>query len=214
VRTGTTEAAQQAAASHTAAAATPAVTRDALYRQAGVIAVDTLTELYATTALLCWQPVPVGPGVVVLSNAGGAGVLAADACALQHLDLPEPSEHIRTRLRKLLPPHASLRNPIDTTAGIDPGTFGACVEAVLADDTVHAVVAITAPTALGDPAIGITEAVARVRSNGITTPVLTVQLSQPETVRALTAVAPRPVPSYADPAVAVHALTAAIRYGQ
>jgi len=214
VRTGTTEAAQQAAASHTAAAATPAVIRDALYRQAGVITVDTLTELYATTALLCWQPVPAGTGVVVLSNAGGAGVLAADACALQHLDLPEPSEHIRTRLRKLLPPHASLRNPIDTTAGIDPGTFGACVEAVLADDTVHAVVAITAPTALGDPAIGITEAVARVRSNGITTPVLTVQLSQPETVRALTAVAPRPVPSYADPSVAVHALTAAIRYGQ
>jgi acyl-CoA synthetase (NDP forming) len=174
VRTGTTEAAQHAAASHTAAAATPAATRDALYRQAAVIAVDTLTELLATTALLCWQPVPTGSRVLVLSNAGGAGVLAADACAMQHLDLPEPSEHTRRQLQKLLPPHASLRNPIDTTAGINAGTFGACLEAVLADDTVHAVVAITAPTALGDPATGITEAVRRARSNAVTTPVLAV----------------------------------------
>lgn len=214
VRTGTTKAAQQAAASHTAAAATPAATRDALYRQAGVIAVDTFTELYATTALLCWQPVPAGSQVVVVTNAGGAGVLAADACAMQDLNLVELSEQTRTTLRTLLPSHASVRNPIDTTAGINPATFGACLRAVLADDTVHAVVAISAPTAVGDPAIAITAAVARARSMGITTPVVAVQLSQPETICALKADSQPPVPSYADPAVAVHALAAAVRYGQ
>jgi acyl-CoA synthetase (NDP forming)/GNAT superfamily N-acetyltransferase len=214
LRTGTTEAAQQAAASHTAAAATPAATRDALYRQAGVIAVDTLTELYATTALLCWQPLPAGPAVVVLSNAGGAGVLAADACVMHDLDLLEPSESTRARLRKLLPPQASLHNPIDTTAGINSATFGACLEAVLADDTVHAVVAIAAPTALGDPAIEITQALDRARGKGITTPVLAVQVSQPEVVHSLKADSGHPVPSYADPAVAVHALAHAVRYGQ
>ena len=214
LRTGTTEAAQHAAASHTAAAATPAATRDALYRQAGVIAVDTLTELVATTALLCWQPVPTGCGVVVLSNAGGAGVLAADACAMQDLTLLGPSEHTRARLRELLPPHASVHNPIDTTAGIDPATFGACLDAVLADDTVHAVLALVVPTAVSNPAIAITEAVTRARSNGITTPVLAVQLSQPEATRVLQDDSPQLVPSYADPAVAVRALTAAVQYGQ
>jgi acyl-CoA synthetase (NDP forming) len=214
VRTGTTKAAQRAAASHTAAAATPAATRDALYRQAGVIAVDTLTELVAATAVLCWQPVPTGSRVMVLSNAGGAGVLAADACATQHLDLPEPSEQTRATLRALLPPHASLCNPIDTTAGIDPATFGTCLQAILADDTVHAVVAISAPTAVGDPATAVTDAVARARNTGITTPVLAVQLSQPEAIRPLKAGSLRPVPSYADPAVAVQALTAAVEYGQ
>lgn len=214
VRTGTTQAAQHAAASHTAAVATPAATRDALYRQAGVIAVDTLTELVATTALLCWQPVPAGSAVVVLSNAGGAGVLAADAYAMQDLDLVEPSEPTRTALRELLPPHASVRNPIDTTAGIDPATFGACLEAVLADDTVHAVLAIATPTAVSNPATAITDAVARARSKGITTPVLAVQLSQPEAIRAGQIGSGRPVPTYADPAVAVRALTAAVRYGQ
>jgi acyl-CoA synthetase (NDP forming) len=152
--------------------------------------------------------------VVVLSNAGGAGVLAADACAMQHLDLLEPSERTRARLRELLPPYASVRNPIDTTAGIDPATFGACLEAVLDDDTVHAVLALAAPTAVSNPATAITEAVTRARSKGITTPVLAVQLSQPEAIRALQADSPRPVPTYSDPAVAVRALTAAVRYGQ
>ena len=214
LRTGTTEAAQRAAASHTAAAATPAATRDALYRQAGIVAVDTLTELVATTALLCWQPVPAGSGVVVVSNAGGGGVLAADACAMQDLNLVQLSEQTRTTLRTLLPPQASVHNPIDTTAGIDPDTFGACLDTVLADGAVHAVVAISARTAVGDPEIAIPAAVARARNTGITTPVIAVQLSQPEAVRALTAGSPQPVPSYADPAVAVRALAGAVRYGQ
>lgn len=142
LRTGTTAVAQRAAASHTAAAATPAATRDALYHQAGVIAVDTFTDLIATTALLCWQPLPAGSRVVVLSNAGGAGVLAADACATHGLSLPELSERTHAALRALLPPPASLHNPVDTTAGVDAATFGACVDAVLADNTVHAVIAI------------------------------------------------------------------------
>ncbi|MDQ3901010.1 MAG: hypothetical protein M3319_11435 [Actinomycetota bacterium] len=140
---------------------------------------------------------------MVLSNAGGTGVLAADAWAMQYLDLLEPSERTRARLRELLPPHASVHNPIDTTAGIDPATFGACLEAVLDDDTVQAVLALAAPTAVSNPATAITEAVTRARSKGITTPVLAVQLSQPEAIRGLQTDSPRPVPTYSDPAVAV-----------
>jgi acyl-CoA synthetase (NDP forming) len=120
----------------------------------------------------------------------------------------ELSEH-RARLRELLPPHASVHNPIDATAGIDPATFEACLDAVLADGTVHAVLAIAALTAVSNPVTAITEAVTRARSNGITTPVLAVQLSQPEAIRAMPAGALRPAPSYADPATAVRALTAA-----
>jgi acyl-CoA synthetase (NDP forming)/GNAT superfamily N-acetyltransferase len=214
LRTATTEVAQRAAASHTAAAATPAVTRDALYRQAGVIAVDTLTELFATTAVLCWQPVPAGSQVMVLSNAGGAGVLTADACARHGLGLPELSECTRATLRQLLPTQASLHNPIDTTAGVDAATFGACLDTVLADDTVHAVIAIVAPTGLGDPTVVIAEVTDRARNKGSTTPVLAVRVSQPEAVCALRAGTARPVPSYADPALAADALAHAVRYGQ
>src|SRR5262249_62133511 len=113
-----------------------------------------------------------------------------------------------------LPPHASPHNPIDTTAGIDAATYGACLDAVLTDDTVHAVIAIAAPTALSDPTAVIAEATARAHGTGITTPVLAVRLTQPQPSNTLRTETTRPVPSYADPALAGDALAHAIHYGQ
>ena len=81
VNAGRSAAGRRAAASHTAAAATPAAYRDALFTQAGVIPADSLGELVDTAALLAHQPLPPGDRVAILTNAGGAGVLAADACA-------------------------------------------------------------------------------------------------------------------------------------
>jgi acyl-CoA synthetase (NDP forming) len=81
VDAGRSEAGQRAAASPTAAAATPVVTREALFRQAGIIARRDIGELLDAAALLVSQPVPTGGRIAIVSNAGGAGVLAADACA-------------------------------------------------------------------------------------------------------------------------------------
>src|SRR5262249_43053091 len=135
-------------------------------------------------------------------------------CARHGLSLPEPSEHTRARLRHLLPPHASPHNPIDTTAGIDAATYGACLDAVLTDDTVHAVIAIAAPTALSDPTAVIAEATARAHRTGLPPPALAVRLTQPEAINTLRTETTRPVPSYADPALAGDALAHAIHYGQ
>ncbi|MBE1495692.1 acyl-CoA synthetase (NDP forming)/GNAT superfamily N-acetyltransferase [Amycolatopsis lexingtonensis] len=151
VRSGSGDTAQRAAASHTAAAATPAVTRDALFEQAGVIAVDTVAELVDVIAGLSWQLLPGGPRVAVVSNAGGAGVLAADACEREGLVMAELSEHTRERLVKLLPAEAAARNPVDTTAAVAPAVFADALRAVLDDDGVDAVIAATVPTAVGDP---------------------------------------------------------------
>src|SRR5258708_22566011 len=76
---GRSAAGQRAAASHTAAAATPLVTQEALFRQAGVVATTSLGELVEAAALLACQPSPAGNRIAIVSNAGGAGVLAADA---------------------------------------------------------------------------------------------------------------------------------------
>src|SRR4029077_4970683 len=78
VHAGRSEAGQQAAASHTAAIATPLVSREALFEQAGIIAPPGLGELVEAPALLAAQPPPVGRSVAIVSNVGGAGVLAAD----------------------------------------------------------------------------------------------------------------------------------------
>ncbi|QUQ64038.1 bifunctional acetate--CoA ligase family protein/GNAT family N-acetyltransferase [Kutzneria sp. CA-103260] len=210
LRTGTSEVARRAAASHTAAGATPAVTRDALYRQAGVIAVDTLTDLTATVAVLDKQPLPDGLRVAVITNAGGGGVLAADQCAAHHLHVRPPSKTLRAALGSLLPATASLGNPIDTTAAVSAVEFGRCVRAAMDDVAVDAVLAITVPTALGDPSTELAEIIVKARAAGRNTPVVAVRLTQPESLRLVGA----ELPSFAEPAVAVAALARAAHYGQ
>ncbi len=140
----------RAAASHTAAAATPEITRRALFEQAGIVATDDLGELVDAAALLATQPAPGGPRVAVVSNAGGAGVLAADACADAGLPVPLLDEETQARLARLLPDGAATANPVDTTAAVSADAFREALDVIAADASVDAVLALVAPTALAD----------------------------------------------------------------
>ncbi|WP_112273759.1 bifunctional acetate--CoA ligase family protein/GNAT family N-acetyltransferase [Lentzea terrae] len=191
IRSATSDAGQRAAASHTASTATPSVTRDALFRQAGVIAVDSVPELTDVLMALSWQPLPKGRSVAVLSNAGGLGVLAADACVREGLHMAELSEQTVAALRKLVPPAASAHNPVDTTAVVDDATFARCLDVIGADPAVDAVITVTVPTALGDPTGGVHRAEGK--------PVLAVRTGQTERLA-------DEVPCYAEPARAAAAL--------
>ncbi|HEY1917451.1 MAG TPA: GNAT family N-acetyltransferase [Streptosporangiaceae bacterium] len=150
VISGRSEAGQRAAKLHTAAAATPLVTQEALFGQAGIIAARNLGELLEAAALLASQPLPAGNRVAVVSNAGGGGVLAADACADHGLQVVTLSEPVQHRLRALLPVGAAVEGPVDTTATVGAEVFRSCLEAVAADDAVDAVLAVTVPTAVAD----------------------------------------------------------------
>ena len=134
----------------TAAAATPLVTQEALFGQAGIIATRSLGELVDVAALLACQPLPAGNRVAVVSNAGGAGVLAADACADNGLAVARLGAATRRRLRGLLPAGAAVAGPVDTTAAVTAEAFRACLEQVAADEGVDAVLAVTVPTAISD----------------------------------------------------------------
>jgi succinyl-CoA synthetase alpha subunit/RimJ/RimL family protein N-acetyltransferase len=90
LKAGTTNAGAKAASSHTAALAGSDTAVEALFHQAGVLRARTLEELVDATALLANQPLPRGPRVGVLTNAGGLGILCADACEESGLELPEP----------------------------------------------------------------------------------------------------------------------------
>ncbi|PSL57313.1 acyl-CoA synthetase (NDP forming) [Saccharothrix carnea] len=155
IRAASSEAGQRAAASHTASTATPAVTRDALFRQAGVIAVDGVGEMVDVLAALHATLLPSGRGVAVLGNAGGLGVLAADACVRHGLIIADLGPGTVEALTAQLPSTASPHNPVDTTAVVDDATFARCLDLLVADPAVDAVIAVTVPTALGDPAGGI-----------------------------------------------------------
>lgn len=201
VRSAASVAAQRAAKSHTAASATPAVTRDALFRQAGVIATDDLQETVDVVTLLSSQPAPAGRRVAIVSNAGGGGVLAADAGERYGLELAALSN--RDTLSALLPAAASVINPIDTTADVSPAVFARTITAVADDPNVDAVLVIVAPTALGDLRAAID-----IGAADCAKPLLAVVFGQSEAVR----ISAKSVPIYADPAPAFRALGHAAGY--
>jgi len=149
MRAGASEVAQQAARSHTAATATPAIIRDELFRQAGVVATDDLAEAIDAVAFFSRQPLPTGRRVALVCNTGGAGVLAADACARYGLQVPALSTATKDALTAILPAvGGAVTNPVDTTAGVSAELFGRVLEVVAADPGIDAVVPILTPTAV------------------------------------------------------------------
>ena len=121
---GRSAAGQRAAASHTAASATPLVTQEALFGQAGIIATHSLGELVDAAAVLASQPLPAGRRVAIVSNAGGAGVLAADACGDSGLTVAVLSARTQRRLAAMLPAGATVAGPVDTTAAVSTRASG------------------------------------------------------------------------------------------
>ena len=155
---GRSAAGQRAAASHTAASATPLITQDALFGQAGIIATHSLGELIEAAAFVSCQPLPAGRRVAIVSNAGGAGVLAADACVdngltVATLSCSDPASPDQT------PASRSIRRRAGRCLGDrQHQAFRACLETVAADDAVDAVLAIGVPTAVADLSTAILSA--------------------------------------------------------
>jgi acyl-CoA synthetase (NDP forming)/GNAT superfamily N-acetyltransferase len=191
-----------------ARAATPLVTRRALFEQAGIIAAADLGELLDAAALLAAQPVPAGNRVGVVSNTRGGVVLAADVCADAGLQIASLTGDTRRVLRDLLPGEAVVAGPVDTTVLVAPASFRRCLELVGADSGVDLVLALTATTAGGD-------LVPEVAAARLPVPVAAVVMDQIEVVRLLPGPGDgsRPVPAYAYPRSAALALGHAARYG-
>jgi acetate---CoA ligase (ADP-forming) len=146
LKSGTTATGQRAASSHTAALAGSEAAVDALFHQAGVIRAASLEELVDVAALLSHQPEPKGRRVAVLTNAGGLGILCADACEAAGLVLPELAESTRAALGALLAAEASVTNPVDMLGGATAATYAAALPILLDDPQVDAAVVLFVPT--------------------------------------------------------------------
>ncbi len=132
VKAGRTTAGRRAAASHTAALSGGDVAVDALLRQAGVIRAESIEEMLDLASVLSSQPPPRGRRVAILTNGGGPGILAADACESSGLVVPELREDTAQRLRSLLPPEASVSNPVDMIASATAEHYGQAVRVLAA----------------------------------------------------------------------------------
>jgi acyl-CoA synthetase (NDP forming)/GNAT superfamily N-acetyltransferase len=210
IKSGMSVIGARAAQSHTAAAATPAKTVAALFRQAGVINVQHVGELVDVLTLLSSQPLPDGPRLAIIGNAGGPGILAADAAAEYGLEVPVLSDATQSLLRAQLPAGAATANPVDTIASANGLQFKAAVSVLLQAPEIDALLAVITPTPLTEPSellTALTEAAA-----GGTKPVALTQVGANAVTSVLRSGDGAAIPSYAFPETAVHALSRAAEY--
>ena len=145
LKVGRFERSQAAVASHTGALAGMESAYNAAFRRAGVIRADTTEQLFDWARALAWCPLPQGPSVAVLTNAGGPGITAVDAIESKGLQLADLDTETRTALGNLLNPAASLNNPVDMLAAATPQQYASCLQILLADPVVNSVLVILPP---------------------------------------------------------------------
>lgn len=211
VKSGRTAAGARAASSHTGSLAGADVAVDALLGQAGVIRTDTIEELFEVAMVLANQPVPRGRRVAVLTNAGGPGIMATDACESRRLEVARLAPETEHALRAFLPAEASVKNPVDMIASATPESYEKALRILLADAGVDAVLVIFVTPIVTDPT-EVAHAV-RAASDGTEKTVVTCIMGTHGVPAAQAALRAAHVPSFAFPEAAARALAKAADYG-
>ena len=147
VKSGVTSAGARAASSHTGALAGADAAYDAAFRQCGVLRVHTMRQLFGLATALAHQALPSGPGLAILTNSGGPGIICADAAEGHGLHLAVLRPEVADELRGFLPAIASVYNPVDITGGAPAELYRRSLEAIQDDPGVNATVVIMTPTA-------------------------------------------------------------------
>ena len=234
VKAGRSVAGVRAASSHTGALLAAAdVSVDALFGQAGVLRTDTLSELFDLAKLLVAQPAPRGRRAAIVTNAGGPGILCADAAEAAGLKVPVFSAPLRARLAGVLPAEAATGNPVDLLAAAPPGRYQQAIELVASSGEADAVVVIHIPPLAGATEHGSDQAADQVTEHGsdqaadqVTAAIGQAAARAPAEVTLLAVLmraagvpaqlhtGPRPIPCYAFPEEAARALARAAQRGQ
>ena len=212
VKSGRTEAGKRAASSHTGSLAGLDIAVGAVLGQAGVMRTDSIGELFDLALLLTSQPVPRGGRVGILTNAGGPGIMASDACEHRGLEIPQLAAGTQEELRAVLPDEAAVGNPVDMIASASAGAYESCLRLVLADPAVDSVMILFVPP-LGTEAAAVAEAIGRAAA-GTDKPVVTCFMGTHGIPEALRSLREGRFPSYDFPEAAALALSRAVRYGR
>lgn len=150
LKAGRTSSGAKAASSHTGAMSGSDKVYDAAMRQSGVVRVKNIEEMFDLLQAFSTMPLPEGEGLAIVTNAGGLGVMAADACSDNGLTLASFEASTIERLKQGLPAAASLYNPIDVVGDADAERYDHAIRTVMDDPNVACVVALLAPTDLVD----------------------------------------------------------------
>ncbi len=148
IKSGRSPAGERAALSHTGSLARSGQDRlyDALFEQSGVLRAESIGELFRMAKIFATGLTLEGPRLAILTNSGGPGIVAADACARNGLELPPPPPPVADALRALLSPAASIGNPVDMTADAHAAQYREALRLLLGDPTINGALVIATPT--------------------------------------------------------------------
>jgi acetyltransferase len=210
LKSGRTEAGSRAALSHTGSLAGLDNATDALFEQCGVIRVQSIEELFDYGSAFSMQPMPKGKRIAILTNAGGPGIMAVDACVSFGLEVAKFSESTEKILKKSLPSEANISNPVDMIADADEKRYEVALKAILKDKNVDAVIVISVPPVMVNE-LEIAKTVVSV-SKKFEKPVLTCFLARGENSPGFMELVSNHIPSYLFPENAAKTLNAMWRY--
>ncbi len=212
VKSGRTSSGARAASSHTGALAGADAGYDALFKQAGVIRADTINDMFDFAMAFANVPLPKGNRVAIISNAGGPGIMAADACESSGLVVTELMEGTRASLRAQLVPDTSVQNPVDLLAGAQPEAFQTALDLVLQDQNVDAVIVIFVAPIITNPT-EVASQIAQVAQD-FDKPVLGCFMGVRGVAKGIEELHKKNVPAYAFPESAARSLAALVGYSR
>ncbi|MCE5302479.1 MAG: acetate--CoA ligase family protein [Planctomycetaceae bacterium] len=197
----------KAVSSHTGSLAGSDKVYDALFQQAGVQRVDTISELFDFAAFYTTQPLPRGKRVAIITNAGGPGIMTTDAIVNNGLKLAQLTDATKDKLRQALPPTASVRNPVDVIGDARADRYQAAVRTVLEDDNVDCGVIILTPQSMTEPVA--TAAIIPDAIKGINKPVICSFMGARDVAGGVEILRKANIPDYTIPEDGVKSLAAA-----
>ncbi|TGC08432.1 acetate--CoA ligase alpha subunit [Methanolobus halotolerans] len=148
VKSGRTSVGSRAVSSHTGTLAGSDAAYDAAFRQSGVIRADSLIEMLDLSRAFSAYPLPKGRNIAIVTNAGGLGILTADACSSAGLNIASFEESTINELRGTLPPAANLYDPVDVLGDASADVYAHALETVLADNNVDGIILLVSPQAM------------------------------------------------------------------
>ncbi len=211
VKSGRSVAGARAASSHTGALTGRDATVDALLAQCGVLRADTVEELFDLAMGFSIPSLPRGNRVAIVTNAGGPGIIVADACEAEDLQVAEFTAETRRRLEAVFPEEASVRNPVDMIASANAESYRVALEIVLSDPGVDAAIAAFVPP-LGVRQADVAQAIVTAARAHPGTPVMAVLMGREGLPEGRAELKGAGVPAYIFPESAVRALAAMHRY--
>ena len=212
IKSGNTDAGARAVSSHTGTLAGSSVAYDAAFKQSGIIRADNIKSLFNYSRALEAQPLPAGNKIVIITNAGGPGIMATDACEEKNIELAVLGSNTIDKLKSFLPEAANFYNPVDLLGDALADRYKKTIEAVLEDGNVDAMAVILTPQAMTqglETAKAIVETSAAVNKK---IPVLAIFMGGSGVMDAIDHLTRNGVPNFDIPEAAIDTLRVMIDY--